>query len=109
MQTVTEASKILYKGDFTAEIDSIMRNFNFRRVKKIMGILNWTWVSVENNGIPETIDIKKLARRLLKDIEAYPSNEYCSTSTGGLKAWKHGNDIGLEFVVESWETNKGIK
>ena len=86
-------------------IDNIMDNFNFNRVAKCMEVLEWKWCDVE--GIPEESDIRKLARKLMKQVpDTFRKEEYYS-GTGGLyvRAWYENMElvlIELTFVVAGW-------
>lgn len=86
-------------------IDNIMDNFDFGRVAKCMEVLEWRWCDVE--GIPQEPDIRKLARKLLKQVpETFRKEEYY-TGTGGLyvRAWYENMELvlmELTFVVADW-------
>lgn len=79
-------------------IDEILDNFNFERAHNVMVHLDWEWSSVA--GVPDIADLRKCARRLLKDV-AY-SKEYHSIGTGGLEASKKDGELSLKFVLEYW-------
>jgi hypothetical protein len=80
-------------------IDEIMDSFDFERVYKVMQHLNWEWVNV---GVPEIYDIKKQARRLLKEAIKLKT----SISTGGFCVTYDVDDeydtIDLSFVVSNY-------
>lgn len=92
------------------KIDSIMENFDFERVHKVMDMLEWRWVSAKN-GVPSVEELKKEAKRLLVSS----CSEKTQISTGGFKAiyeessrWDDDDDdkdpyVGLEFILEEWE------
>ena len=89
--------------DEDAKIKSILNNFDFNKVKKIMDVLNWKWAS-SKNGFPDMDEIRKLATRLLIDACVEKQN----ISTGGFKAVYDDNGdgdpyVGLEFIVEECE------
>ena len=86
-----------------AKIKSILNHFDFNKVKKIMGVLNWKWAS-SKNGVPDIDEIKGLATRLLIDACVEKQN----ISTGGFRAVYDDNGdgdpyVGLEFIVEECE------
>ena len=88
--------------DCDAKIKSILNNFDFNTVKKVMEVLNWKWTRAKN-GIPDMDEIKKLATSLLVDACLDKQN----ISTGGFRAVYEDNDgdpyVGLEFIVEECE------
>ena len=79
-------------------IDDIMDNFDFKRVHDVMEAVEWSW---HYYGVPEESDIRKEARRLLKDVA---SKKHCIVATGGLEAHydKDEDMCGLKFVVTDW-------
>ena len=91
------------------KIASVMKDFDFYKVHKVMSYLAWDWIGCGEggkNGVPSVERIKEEARRLLIDA-AY---EKTNIATGGLKAvyekdGEHDDDpyIGLEFIVEECE------
>ena len=85
------------------KIKSILNHFDFNKVKKIMDVLNWKWVS-SKNGVPDMDEIIGLATRLLIDACIEKTN----ISTGGFRAVYDDNGdgdpyVGLEFIVEECE------
>lgn len=89
--------------DDDLKIKSILNNFDFNKVKKIMDVLNWKWAS-SKNGVPDIDEIRKLATRLLIDACVEKQN----ISTGGFRAVYDDNGdgdpyVGLEFIVEECE------
>lgn len=91
------------------KIDYIMDNFDFNKVEKTMRALDWKWCGAESDdSIPIQSDLRKQARRLLKQASAKVVSEddfrYC-VSTGGFRAIKYyDGNISLEFIVTEWET-----
>lgn len=93
-------------------VKSVIKNFDFEKVADVMGYLNWTWVG--NSNSPTIKDLKKSAKKRLKDAynlakeEMTPNITYFSHS-GGLKANAVCNEVGnvvflnLEFVLTGWE------
>jgi len=47
------------------QMDQIMDSFEFGKVASIMQHLDWKWAST--NGIPDECELRKEARRLMKD------------------------------------------
>ncbi len=93
------------------QIEDIMDEFNFGEVQRTMESLDWEWSGCD--GVPEEYELRKSARRLLKqaaemiDDRCYPSGG--STSTGGFLATSragcdHGDKwlrLELHFCVDS--------
>lgn len=88
-------------------IDSILDNFDFEKVRKVMNFLDWSWA---DNEVPSTYKLMNSAKKRLE--EAYTlserENRNCSISSGGLKAstiWEKGQVVflELEFVLTSSE------
>jgi hypothetical protein len=87
-------------------INSIMNNFDFKKVHKTMICLNWRWAGV-GGRTPNLDEIKQTAERLLDDV----SNEVpgYSIGTGGFTASKYKDDedkvfLKLKFTVTEFET-----
>jgi hypothetical protein len=80
-------------------IEDLLDKFDFNKVQKAMEVLNWKWSSAEY-GIPSIYELRKTARRLLKD--AY-ENGVTEVSTGGFSAKYDGNSkekwLYLEFKL----------
>lgn len=96
-------------------VNSIMENFDWKKTQKTMKILNWSWIGIGGNGVPNIDDLKKTAKYLIDnsivgalDSKTLKSDELYSSSTGGLKAsvtkdrYKHINFISLEFILTDW-------
>ena len=79
----------------------ILDTFDFEKVHCCMVALDWTWA--KTNGVPDVVDLRKCARRLLKD---------CITKghggTGGFKVAIARADgvLSLSFVVEYHDAYK---
>lgn len=85
-------------------IDDILDNFDFERVKKTMDALDWAWFST--GGIPSVSDIRREARRLLRECM---KTKEIRISTGGLTARREEIEgktyYSLEFVVTEWDNS----
>ena len=92
------------------KINSILDNFDFEKMHKVMTFLNWRWATI--GEIPDIADLRVSARGLLK--EAYnnlgklPNADYF-IQTGGFRAETFrlldGRiDFSLSFVVTDWDT-----
>lgn len=83
-------------------IESIMDNFDFDKVQKVMEFLNWKWVSTEN-GIPSVQELRSQARRLIKEA----IEEKVRIATGGFRVDYFYEDEGyveLSFIVDQWSS-----
>lgn len=83
-------------------IESIMDNFDFDKVQKVMEFLNWKWVSTEN-GIPSVQELRSQARRLIKEA----IEEKVRIATGGFRVDYFSEDGGyveLSFIVDQWSS-----
>ena len=88
-------------------LDSIMENFDFAKVRKVMKTLNWKWASAkgDEDGVPTEQEIGDFAAKLLWDLVRDPKNNVICT--GGFYAEKDFSDpndpwIELSFRVEYW-------
>lgn len=63
------------------QLDEIMDSFDFDQVHEIMTALKWNWVTTEKGEIPDKYELRREARRLMKQAIA---GEDCST--GGFSA-----------------------
>ena len=80
-------------------IDEIMDWFDFEKVAKVMGALEWKWVTAEE-GIPSVGEIRQSARKLLKQA----IEQKTTIATGGLRAtYFHDEYIKLEFILEEMD------
>ena len=81
-------------------IEHILDNFDFEKVHETMTSLDWTWHSTD--GVPEIPDLRKEARRLLKDVAKRKENKFF-ISTGGFQVYKEGGYLELKFVIAEWD------
>jgi hypothetical protein len=80
------------------KIDQIMDTFNFHCVVVAMRATNWQWVRAsEKDGIPTEYEIRREARRLLRDVLIGPHR---SIKTGGLCASLEGDILHLSFELD---------
>jgi hypothetical protein len=86
-------------------IDDVMDHFDFERVHKTMVALDWVWLRAEN-GIPEPWELRKAARRMLKEVWRTDSG---TIATGGFRAEAmHDEDeesLTLTFEVAQWTSD----
>lgn len=98
--------------DIVERIGNVMDNFDFDRVKKVMDALEWGWAvdNPEYSGqteIPELSDIRKMARKLMKEAYELSVKEGCgyTIATAGFEAYCDAGDdyLSLKFVVTDWD------
>jgi len=82
------------------DIDAIIREFDFKKVHKVMVDLGWEW----RGQIPSITVLKQTARECIKAVNDDEEVEYCMT--GGIKAYKDRDEnmygIGLDFILETY-------
>lgn len=78
-------------------IEEILEEFDFGTVSKVMHLTKWSWVGI---GVPTPEALKNKARELLQEL--LDNTESQTISTGGLEAYRHGEVIGLRFVLEEY-------
>ena len=81
-------------------IEHILDNFDFEIVHKAMTALDWEWASTD--GVPEIPDLRKKARRLLKDVSKRKEDKFF-TGTGGFEVSKEDRILELKFVIDEWD------
>ena len=86
------------------DIDYILDNFDFERVKIVMDCLEWYWFDLDE--VPSIGHLRKTARELLKEVltKGIKNNKDFFQSTGGfeVKYFKSDNLLELSFVVEDY-------
>ncbi len=101
--------KKMKKYDSDKDIEYILDEFNFEKVKKVMDCLNWEWYNVE--GIPSISDLRRFTRKLLQDIlkESKQNKEsFLEYSSGGFKViYYNSGELELQFIVTK-ESNENL-
>jgi hypothetical protein len=90
--------KATMKNNYNKQINYIINNFNFQRVKRVMDFLEWQWFE---EGIPELETIIKFARELLNQCVTYNHKQL---SSGGFLVTKYEDRLDLKFVVEEFDS-----
>ena len=89
------------------EIEDILDNFDFEQVKKAMDALEWKYHDSPDSYIT-IAELRKMARRLLKDVYNAAPSDHWFTACGGFEAerWMYPGDpkkyLYLKFVVSEW-------
>lgn len=95
------------------KIENIIKNFKWRKVRKAMKALNWTWHDSETlSKIPSIGELVIQSIKLLEEVEKKSLIAKCNivVGTGGFKAKAYYDketkeiDFELSFIVESWES-----
>lgn len=85
--------------DVSKQIEEIMDNFDFEKVRKCMKALGWNWETC-HNGTPEVRDLRRGARKVLTAAAEKKNNV---VGCGGFWAENdQDNCLTLRFVVEEW-------
>jgi len=80
--------------------EKVMDRFDFEKVKKVMDLLNWTWVGY--NGVPTIVEIKDKCRNLcLRLIQEKENCNIDSISTCGFRVSYSEGVAEIEFILES--------
>jgi len=79
-------------------IKSIMDNFDFEKVYKVMTCLKWEW---QDRKVTRSMIISHALTDLLA-VEAQPSTT-AYRSSGGFVASKENGHYSLSFQVEGWD------
>ena len=80
------------------QIDNIMDNFDFSRVLKTMRALDWEWGSCGTEHEPVETELRREARRLLKNAWDHSTTFAC----GGFWAYFSDGVLSLHFTVSDW-------
>lgn len=89
------------KRTFEQHWEEIEENFDWKKVYRVMKLLDWTWGMSEEASIPGIERIKKAARE--RCYGAFTNESGYSGSGGFLAQYKDGC-LDLKFVVEEWST-----
>jgi hypothetical protein len=77
----------------TMDIEDLISRFNFKKVHKIMTVLDWYWHGSEE--IPTVENMKKTVRDLYSSIRDHSAN---ACSTGGFTISKRTTEEGHEYL-----------
>lgn len=80
-------------------VAEIMDNFDFKKVQKIMTLMDWKWASIRS--VPTEEDLRKSALRFLQSVA---NGEAECMGSGGLYAEDYGGNLKLSFVAEQWNS-----
>jgi hypothetical protein len=89
------------------QIEDLLDEFNFEKVKKVMDFLEWVYHDSPDKQV-SIAELRKQARRLLKiTYNAEPSPTYYTSSGGfAVSRYMYPGDtqkyISLQFVVTEW-------
>jgi hypothetical protein len=80
-------------------IDTIMDEFDFAKVHKMMKAVDWRWARC-GFEVPDEWDIRKMARQQLRDAAASKSG---FVSSGGFESRRYEWGMSLKFVGAEWD------
>lgn len=84
-------------------IKEVITNFNFKLVRDVMLSLKWNWYRNGKKSVPTIKELKEEAKFILE--ESIINN--MSYTCGGLYSSYHDGELGLKFVLESYDTYEG--
>jgi hypothetical protein len=90
------------------DIETILDEFDFYKVEKVMYHLGWEWLG---KGIPSIGDMRRWSRDLLtraaEGVRQEPADYYCASGGFEASAFLLPGDskvyLTLRFVVSSWD------
>ena len=92
---------------YPEDINYILDNFDFERVKKVVDCLDWHWVSCEDT--PSTYELRTCARKLLEEVmyKGQKQEEDIEISKGGfiVSYFYNDNFLSLSFIVEDYDNS----
>jgi hypothetical protein len=80
-------------------IDTIMDEFDFAKVHKMMTAVDWRWARCDG-FVPNEWDIRKMARQQLRDAA---TSESGFISSGGFESRRYDWGMSLKFVGADWD------
>jgi hypothetical protein len=88
------------KTDTSTQIDHLVDNFDWHKVAETMSLMNWTWATTPNGGVPTVDELKAAARSLMENAvkQLKDSEPWTFAKSGGLSAWALRTESGV--VVE---------
>jgi hypothetical protein len=96
------------KPNYQSQIEYVLNEFDFKRVRKAMKMLNWVWFPI--NKVPTIKQLKEYARNLINQAVENPQS-HCIIGCGGFEVEKWDEDewITLRFILEQVDaTNDDI-
>jgi hypothetical protein len=88
------------KTDKITQIDHLVDNFDWHTVAETMRLMNWTWATTPNGGVPTVDELTAAGRSLMeRAVEQLKDSEHwIFAKSGGLSAWALRTESGV--VVE---------
>ena len=96
-------------SDYQENIDYIIDNFDFERVKKAMNAVEWCYHDSEGDVV-SVAELRNMARYVLKSLIPYANRYYYLIASGGFEATVNNYEdcdkpvFKLRFVIEEWES-----
>ena len=83
--------------NYDEQIEEIMNNFDFHKVRTVMRVMGWTWH--EDEHPPSIGRLRETALKLLTKLK---DKDSIINSTGGFEAIKFEEELHLYFCVEEY-------
>ena len=91
----TDRSVLVQK--LTSLVPAVLDAFDFNRVAKAMAALDWKYAG--DSVTPTTEQLRKMAEGLI--LSAVEDDSSSESSSGGFRAWAFGENLYLQFVIET--------
>lgn len=91
-----------------AQIEDLLDEFDFDKVKKVMDFLDWKYFDIEDGEGMSVGRLRQMARYLLELVYNEEDQEHSFTASGGFHAerWMYPGDtqkyLELKFVITEW-------
>ena len=87
-------------------VEEVLNEFDFAKVDRVMRMLNWEWaIFGKHRAIPGIYGLMTEAKDMLYKVLNDRDGEDCWMLCGGFRASWDGENLGLEFILTSYETN----
>ena len=96
----------MVKRKIDKKVKKIMKHFDFKKVHKVMELLDWKWKTEEGLEVPSVKQLKKHAKKQLENVvDNYKKkHEDLYISSGGFETRIEYGELYLRFIVEDmWE------
>ena len=85
-------------------VEEVLNEFDFAKVYRVMRTLDWEWtIFGKHRAIPEKYGLMTMAMDMLYQVLGHEDENWIRC--GGFRASWDGENLGLEFILTSYETN----
>ena len=88
------------------QIDNILDNFDFARIRTMMKAVDWTWGWDGARHFPDEAELRQSARGHLRNVAGTGNEVSCS---GGFTAMNLDGVLHLFWGVDSWVWTDGVE